>query len=1388
MKNRIDKFFKPFEKPIQDNIIEFGKRLSEKQADVFIFMARKATCLIACMESLSLTEINGFGTTERILDMDTEFLKDKRIVIVDDTIVSGTTLYRTINELNDIPIKSIEVIVMAVNEEWFSNDLLINKMTGESYVEKPYLVLKNQECIKHCSDIVKAISLIPRPYDVDYPLFSNIKTTYEKLTQLVKFNEWESDETSSLLQRRHNIKAITLTPRRNSKYFFNEYIGFAVSEISVLKVRLYCIQPKKQSNSVIVKIVPFALLHPLKEPEINRLFDAIIINSKRDKKYFYKHFKTPTSRLRFIQYIIAVKLAKFWATSIREVCMIDQKLIVKHLMPNFLFTPVVLREVMELSEKDYQISIFPNIALSKIQQNEISESLSTIEYDSDLISIQSKLTEPFLNLFKLKEIKARNLVKDYGREAFKKDDYKLLDRLYNGFSFLMLLNLIKEYKEKFNTMKIVSLFIDKGIDAGIIVPTFAVTEDKVYYRAFRHGEDVQFGEEEEKLCYILLKAFKESSKKSDLPHFLVEKLLVLLLQVGTQNDFLDLFISNTPETHSVASVKYYLHGPVVTYHGEVEPGEDTGPPYLSEDATSSWIPHILARKEILKTRRYLKNEQKKAVIRYDIGIAPLVELTVNKQSQAENLGIIMGTLISNKEDPKINSSDDLICLTACLQPTQIAPALAAEVSIFAKFWTEFVPILNSKLKNKTNYIALAILMRRQDKVFFTAMDSGFKKFIHFMRKDGHELIKRISNSFSENKKLERNIWRSFWSENSEWKKESINQDLWQCIVNLGLWIICVNIYVRIIELCIRRSAESKKSSEDENKKSCESLINRIGMFKNLLFEYTDEPVRTKMRIIPFVQSFLGDNHSRDNHSGDINYAQYLEHAKNQLGYLVDTHKRICEDAELIVRPFGEPLSINKFQYALFLEFKYPETSDEELKQNTTNLLDNIIRRFTKGISIKNIRDSEDSSLIFLPQNKNYLKKGIWILCNGNRSNTILINLALTILKDISPHVKTNSVLLAQLDNFTCFKSSGLNNTNIIPGQFWKHVKNCSNLFEFSEKELHVLKILSPSDSESKNELDKIKNKDHFYTNFKVVSEEIEYGDGFMKSKYRFDKAEKKIGKTGEDKLGGAQSQVDVGIITVKPSETRAVLRRMKNAIKKTGNKTNRTYHLGSFDGLGNAEHKVALVQQLKQGQRPVISTYNDLQKDFNPKLMVLLGIAGSIDKDVGLCDVVICDQIIYYEPRKENSDGVKRRGEVYNIPPLMLNFVNDFFVEHGEFPNFDSANNSYSSNFKVFFGPIGSGEAVIGDKLSAIKKWLLDFTDKTMAVEMEAGGFAHASYEADLSNDKLEIGNLIIRGISDHADHDKDDKWREPAAENAAIVLSKILKLLPDLDSFIKKS
>lgn len=250
----------------------------------------------------------------------------------------------------------------------------------------------------------------------------------------------------------------------------------------------------------------------------------------------------------------------------------------------------------------------------------------------------------------------------------------------------------------------------------------------------------------------------------------------------------------------------------------------------------------------------------------------------------------------------------------------------------------------------------------------------------------------------------------------------------------------------------------------------------------------------------------------------------------------------------------------------------------------------------------------------------------------------------------------------------------------------------------------------------------------------------------------------------------------IGVITVLSEETNAVAA----ALGRAGHCEKRIhdgarFHEATVTSSGS-QVKVVATQALRVGSVPTSMAVDRLRRHYDPSVIVLVGIAGGIHPAVGFGDVVVVREVIYYDSRKETPGRVYRRGYTRAIPAAMLHAVNDFFSSNGEpcagrGPDPDGIERAY----QILPGPIGSGEAVIADPSSDIRRYIAGVNDKTLAVETEAGGLAEAFYETAGASGG---GWLAVRGISDHADTGKNDAYHEIASWHAAAVL---LRLLPFL-------
>ena len=165
---------------------------------------------------------------------------------------------------------------------------------------------------------------------------------------------------------------------------------------------------------------------------------------------------------------------------------------------------------------------------------------------------------------------------------------------------------------------------------------------------------------------------------------------------------------------------------------------------------------------------------------------------------------------------------------------------------------------------------------------------------------------------------------------------------------------------------------------------------------------------------------------------------------------------------------------------------------------------------------------------------------------------------------------------------------------------------------------------------------------------------------------------------------------------------------------------------------------------------------------LQPHCVFMVGIAGGLSEDVNLGDVVVSNQIIYYENAKETPSGSEPRTKETPVNPKLLKTAWNYKIDWHSFIRAKRPSDPTSNEVpQVHFGAIACGEKVIADEARASE--LRQLHSKFLAIEMESFGVGEAAAQSDNS-----ARFIAFRGISDYADNKKTDEWQEYAADSAA--------------------
>ncbi|GAB6012818.1 5'-methylthioadenosine/S-adenosylhomocysteine nucleosidase family protein [Viscerimonas tarda] len=1327
-------FLNLFEEKLRGRIIEFCNKVNDSKADLYILMARKAACFINALEELSMVAINGEVISERVLDTEIDWSNIRKIIIIDDVIISGTTLNRTIKKIKDKnPAIEIKVFVLGINEKWFNEELLQDD-TGKSYLELPIKPLENSQCIKLSGDIVKMLAMMPTPYNIDYPIYNTLRLNSEDYTTMLNMPNWEMSDVCSYEQMKHNIFTKTFIPTHNcliscGHLFFNDLI-----KDSLLKIRIYGKKKEKEKETFRFSIVPMAILPPLKTEQIIDLFNHL---AAEKEQALSKILTSITAKLRFIQFVIADRLANVFIQEFNYFTGQNTVITRQYKSLRFLFPTCITNDMLKVADKSI-LNIDLQYNKTDIQlKNDIQSSYSI----DNFVGINNTLNLPFLNMYYEPELKARKLAKQHGENVFDIPDYKkCLNRLNEGYSLLDLKNLLNAYSSDIQK-RIVSTFLDKAIDNGIAVPITVEEENGTIYRAYRHGEDVQFGQREERLCYEMFNAFNKQVGKGEWQKLWVEKLMVFLLKIG-ENKFLTPIQTDIASYRNidVASVKYYFQGPVIK---KVPVEKFDKNPCLEYADRANWLSKdlLLSPSSPLKQTSNGMYSFDKELFEKNNNSDEEIIIEKDMKNGAVQIGSIFGMLIHNsieKKTPCI-STDDLIALSCCCEPKDAIGALAAEINLSKQLYDAVgydnnVQNILTKLQQNKIDIKEGIKQIRKSPIY-RAINDGQRKFKWYREQYPHEIIRRVSSELEDD--IYKGIWDSFWSSNLSWTEESEDERKLTLAKKEGLWLLCANIYFLIAEY-------SLYDSEEENKK--EDIFRKVNYFYQEIKNFASN---SKVReIIPFVQKFIDKRTDND-------YIKILFGiTKLKIDSLFSQADEIINEAKMFYENYQRFPDMSYYTTAL-----YVDCQDEKYIKFVDNLFKSVCFRITKSSTQQN------ATLKELPKYDNSYpeKRGEWYIGKGKDAAFWILQFAKEIINNLNgkdyfkiyyfADLLSNDYAVKVIDDFQ-FKYDN----------FWDFV------LQFSE-------IIHSSDFQN-NTIYEIRNS---YMDKTIINE----NDGFNQFTLNDTKEiEIRLPNMQKHKLteyknavtyGQSIERFNIGVITIVTEEVQAVISEfgLTNRTKKEG----RFFDEGNINLQNGKNLKIVHSQSTGQGNIPIVNAYQSMIRNYTLDYVVLLGIAGSIKSDIKLCDVIIGTNVIYYEKHKETNGGVQqRRGEFYNMSFDMQQFINRFFVCNNEPAKFDSSENSTTPTFGTHRCPIGSGEAVIANNLSETKKWLLEVHSKTGVVETESAGFCQVFSETKNISEGMDI--ILIRGISDHADCDKDDKWRLPASKNAVIALKRLLEII----------
>lgn len=1440
------RFLAEFDQPLRKHIINFCNTISETEYDVYLLMARKAACFTDVLIEIGLLKLNGKIVTDRVLEYDTNWLEGKKIAIIDDTIISGTSIYKLIEKLKLISATKIDVFTFCINEYWFVDEML-SLDDGSNFLKKPYLRLDHTTSLRFCKHIVDSLALTPRPYNVDFPIYNKIKFKRRDFNRIFESTLWKAVNTTNGYQKNNEIECISLNPNKEFLKSFNNDLGWEIDKSAHFKLRLYSkkLTDSKGDITYISKVVPFILFNAISHENVIHLTDEICNLENIDSKVFNSLLKTEVSKLLFVQYYFSARLFKKWLNFIET--LLDKKIIynVNNRSLNFLFSPEILEVINNFKLEG-------NVKLNFKKYTFLSESIEVnkIEHPINPIKTLNSIISPFLDLYYQKELPARRIVQKLKKKAFENIEYlHIVNRLYDGISLTQLKNEVsRTVSNRSDINLIISLFLDNYVDNGIVVP-ITVNKNGVLYRGYRHGEEVVWGNNNNKLLAKFYEKYLNVIGAEDLSNIYFQKLLVIFLKIGIREGFLEEYSSITPKNLrlKLLSVKAHLFGQISVY-SEVPPFQSVNfTPILDYDTKAYWTSEFFKDLGILKFNGsnnivfdFEKFNIKHAALQNRDEPEDIDETDTDK---VHEIAEIFGFLKSNK----LIDEDALVLLTSCLSLHDNTSSIAAELQIFLKSYPSYKNRIQSHI-NTTSFTLdrLKKLRLLKENLVWPALNSGQYKYVSYKNGKGRKLIQVVTEHFQSTKdSFKERAWKKFWKSEFELSKNEINElepiNNKMGVLLLELHIMVNAIHVLVFELISR----SDNLTVFENRVEKEKLEIRQGLNK-----ITEELKKLKIKDGDLSGNQIETNNLLTKTLG--NQRKKLRKRSKKLSKDLKYWKTFNDENIADITKKAKELEQLNFEYKCdyVLNQILLGTYTEMKSKSLANLIHRIIK--TLDESVLEIKSILKDFKTVVPKWGKIQEKQIYI-------SLIHIN---SEIQDLEERKKISIIIKKHLLDFE-ISEFGENRRNksfnllrvadaksgdgyIIGGRgqftFERMTKlSCYLLEEFIRNDIPVTISFYPYFCE---------DGVHAYynpqnLNYDIVKERLfltlennitknEIIVYFSKQKYSVEGIERVLHSNFENKFNidliserndllnmasikltneQMSSFKSIGIVTAIPKELAAIRLMLDIEIpllKQPENDEN-DYIIGLINSERGEKIKVIIALMKEYGTNNAASTTSNLLRSFDEvEDVIITGIAGGIpnikdaENHVRLGDIVVSDKngILQYDSLKETSTNVKIRDYSSKPSARLLGKVNLLKSEYEQklIPWLEILKNSEGElrNSKrpqekddiltigkqivahpvdierepniprVHYGAIGSSNTLLKNEQ---KRDYLRDNYGVKAIEMEASGIADGTWN-------LSKGYLIVRGIVDYCNEDKNDLWHNYAALCAASYTKAIIKKL----------
>lgn len=687
-----------FTPDIATQLLNFGNYLSTLDADLVVFMARASLCLYDVLVALGIRPIEKPIISDRALDFSLEPFRGRRVALIDDTLILGTSLGRKKRLLEKEAGAEVTTHVFCIDADWWTPEVIEPDF---SCVE-----LSDRQVMAFCASEVRAFSLLPRPYLVDFPFSDPIKLRWNEYATFLSSVNWTSRNVTSALQARNGVFSFTFFPSDTVIDAWKLLLPRDIfSHLDILKVRTFV---RRVEDVAWLTLVPVATVRPISHGDLERLLrsllDSLEIGAKQQVPNLGSSARSPTSRCRLTQYILSVAVGRQFLHDLSAVKTIPPEVSFSRREADRHFGPWLSEELKVLlrtssfealgRRQGVAAETTPPSPSCAPQAHSDDWGATLIEsawhrwpgnqpdsdpaFLGDIRSVVSDFADIFSEMHDRHELAARKEARQLGAAIFEANAVEApnRDRLSKGVSWGTIVSSLSHrygVHEPGTAANLFSLVLDVCNDLGVAVPIVCDSGGSVY-RAYRHGENVKYAEQDDYLAWEVLNGFCQGSNRSTIPHLAAEKALVLLMRIGAALQFMEPIFGRSG-IDGIVRIDFDLKGAVPIYSRKASDRRDR----------DIWLTKRLLHRGVLR--------RKGQPGPYTLGEKPGGHTPrLAAGSEAFELGYLIGQLYSAKGHGADRAAplDDrsLTLLATCASPRSTAAALQAEMNIFCDWYAQ----------------------------------------------------------------------------------------------------------------------------------------------------------------------------------------------------------------------------------------------------------------------------------------------------------------------------------------------------------------------------------------------------------------------------------------------------------------------------------------------------------------------------------------------------------------------------------------------------------------------------------------------------------------------------------------------------------------------------